>query len=1168
MAIRQFAVRVSWPLCLTIVAAIVLLWQWYFALSYLTYGDFFLTSPQAVLPDAFHLWTFSSEIGNADSVTWWPRALMGALFFLHANEPLVERLVFFYFPPPIFIAGLYVLAKSLTNDSTAAGVASLCGFLNVEFLVRLIGGHESALMPIALAPWAVWGALEFVHTRRVQWFAFIVLTMAAATAYDARWTLPVLFVMLVVAITVKPSGGLTRPVSVAGVISAAAIGLILPNLSWLVPLISSGAAVSPVPPAQNFDPQWVSRLSLANLFDALAIWNPTFGSSFDRGPLVVSHLPAWGLLLPLCIFAGAMVSRTRLALAFLGLYLVGVFLYKGSEPPFGTAYLWAFKHVPLFDLYREPLKFGAAASLCASMVLALGIAALYKRTVERRVYVTVACAVIVALAAPAFAKPGMRVARAPDPAYGRLAQVLDGDPEFSRVLWLPQGSRWLAGTGLHPFAGADQLGLNDWMPFRSKKGTAEDPTAYIYSQVFEQLLRWNSFRYVVVDCSTEADATYRSDSYSCAHILTAMRTHHALRSVFSKGPLKLFRISGPSAPAIWSSPIALNAQGPLLAFNAGVLAGAFPGFVPVMRVTENTVSLPFKEEIVLDGGATAPRNSPVPVARVVGADSIDIGPSMGDGVIDHQRVPKGARLQFVATAPSTIAFDGAIAGSILEGLHRLSRYDVGTLLVRGQNENLPLFQPAKISGIETQGMSIPLYDAPVIRIVANGPADAGRLASVFELRDRESDQRYTLVGPAFAANALPPDEFDIRDWLFRTIIENPRYDHALGSGDRFDRLVLTRIRLVQLDPNRTSRQRFFVTVRARRAYEGYLVRSGSRATAFGPTGWVMPRFGVRSGDWRNGVLAIHSVPQSYTGLILKRTPRMLRGITMIDDVPFSLREDQIQSIQSAPDVASIDLHLSCNLCGVLYLRGVVDRRVKLQVLLRAESANRWTWIVRDVPSVNSVGKNTPFLMRLSVSALAARFGYDRVTEISLLLIRRLPKDQSSAGIRIDDAAIVSDAPGHAATSHLRIAANTATTNLGSGMIPIAARFSASHLQGAGVAPHAIVPSQRSVFKDGSGNRWLVFSEKFDPGWTLAKVDGRPVAAVHLPAYGLLNAWYIPSGLHGSYRIVYGPDITARVASTAFLFFFLVCGLLSLTQLRYMFKKGGASAASHIGGASQ
>ncbi len=1034
------------------------------------------------------------------------------------------------------IGGFYVLAEMLTRDRGAAGIAALAGFLNVDFLVRMVGGHNTALMPIALAPWILIGTFRVVNSGDRAWVGLTVLATAAASAYDVRWVLPVFAIAAILALTMASSSGGYNPKLRFLAISACAIGLVLPNLPWLFASMA-GNGFSPAPPASYESPIWVQRLSFATLWDALAVWNPSFGTSFNEGPVVLSHLPTWGGFFSLAVFLAVVTSRRRLAFVFFALYVVGALLYTGSHPPLGGMYVWAFQHIPFFSLYREPLKFGAATSLCASIVLAYGIAALRPGSFARTAGVVTVCALIVALATPVIHKSGLLVTRSPDPAYDLLQRAISRDQHFSRVLWLPQRSRWVSGSALHPVANGPWLGIYDWNIFRWQRGFDDDVIDYVRTPLFIQLLRWGAFRYVVLDCTTEVDATVRTDSFSCSKIAIELARRDALRRIMVAGPLTLYRITGPVAPALWSSPQALLANGPPLSLNAGALTDAFEKLFPVILSADAKQTARPSRQILFDD-AVRSNSAADSIERIAGADSIDSGPNTGDAVIDRRPLEAtGLHLRGTAKGPSTIAFDGTLAETLPKPIDRLNEIPRATILDRGAVDSVR--HPSTWTrGLELSGFAIPIYEKPALRIVASRVASDVLFATVFELRDRSASHTYLLMGPPFRGGDPPVGELDIRDWLFRTIVENPRYDAALGRNDGFDRLQLVRIRLVQLSAPVHATQKFSLAVRAWNSIRGYPVRSVRLADALHYTcactmsragsseRFVFTRFGRRRAGWMQGIVAIHARPTSYTAIISKTTRDTIAGTTVVAGQPFLVRRSQISSINPAPDAALIDLHFALPASGVLLLRGIVTPNVTLQLFVHTYLGHKNTWIAADIPYARA-GRERAFFVRFDILATVRRAGYDRIGDAMILLKYVDPKKTQPAIVGLTDATAVSNRLGISRKANLSVSRGVVNTMLATGQVPLAVRFSS----GANVQPswhgQQSVPSARMRFSSQTGDRWLIFSHGFNPAWTLTDASGGPINATHFRVFGTLNAWYVPGGLRGSYQIIYTADSSAR-----------------------------------------
>ena len=58
---------------------------------------------------------------------------------------------------------------------------------------------------------------------------------------------------------------------------------------------------------------------------------------------------------------------------FLILSLLGVFLAKGSNEPFGQIYIWLFEHIPGFVMFRDPTKWYMLIAVSYSVLIPYSI---------------------------------------------------------------------------------------------------------------------------------------------------------------------------------------------------------------------------------------------------------------------------------------------------------------------------------------------------------------------------------------------------------------------------------------------------------------------------------------------------------------------------------------------------------------------------------------------------------------------------------------------------------------------------------------------------------------------------------------------------------------------------------------------------------------------------
>jgi|GEM_PF-2988044 len=665
-SIERFGLLLSpapWTLWLTVIVALYLFRAWYFSTGYLTFGDLSVPRSDTVLPQAFQLWNLRDGLGFPDTIYVLVRVFFGVLFELHVREPIVARIVWFYFAPPLLIGGSYLLAATLTGDRVAAGVASLTLLLSPDFLVRSIGGHASALIPISVAPWALLGTVRALREGNQTWLGAVAGALFIGSAYDSRWALPTFVLSLVVgtALCLRDPPGRWRHFC-AFVLTALA-AMALANLTWLLPLVFTGSG-SPSPPGAHFDPAWVQKLSFATAADALAGWNPAFWNDFSGAPFLIRHLPWYGGLFVAAVWLCAFRSKKYIAGPLFACYLGAAFLFKGAQPPFGSVYLWLFQHFPLFHLYREPLKFGSTVSLCAGLLISLGLASLRANRVLHFAGTLSACIIVAGLSFHAFGHIGGTLqSRESPPSYGRLKAFLQQDGAFGRVLWIPQVSRWGTASASHPFAGAVSIGNVEWAPFLRDKPANETGLSFARSPLFFDLLNWNGFRYVVIDQDTEVDATFRAASFPTEQIRSELSRDSRFRRIAAFGPLTVYRINKPFAPPLWSANFAAVAYGIPSAMNAGAMVHAFPRRAPVILQRDLPDDIPVRQRYIFDS-ATGLEEPPLfrtndvqRVQRIVGAKSVDYGPQRGDAVI-AQRGPSAGRWNVrFAFGKSTLAVD-------------------------------------------------------------------------------------------------------------------------------------------------------------------------------------------------------------------------------------------------------------------------------------------------------------------------------------------------------------------------------------------------------------------------------------------------------------------------------------------------------------------------------
>ena len=121
------------------------------------------------------------------------------------------------------------------------------------------------------------------------------------------------------------------------------------------------------------------RSTLLNVFRLGGGWG--FNGEY-KGDAYVSYAEVYstpffqiiGFLIPILVFYGLLKKGVKHSFYFGVLAIIGLFLIKGTQPPFGGAFLWIFKNIPLFAIFRHfQDKFSHIVVLSYAFLFGMGI---------------------------------------------------------------------------------------------------------------------------------------------------------------------------------------------------------------------------------------------------------------------------------------------------------------------------------------------------------------------------------------------------------------------------------------------------------------------------------------------------------------------------------------------------------------------------------------------------------------------------------------------------------------------------------------------------------------------------------------------------------------------------------------------------------------------------
>jgi len=350
----------------------------------------------------FYIWD-SSSLGVANSQKFAHIPCMAFMAFLSIiGIPLVviEKI---YFVVLFTSSGLsmYYLTSTLIEGKKKRIAALTSAFfymvnpftMNVLWhCLLLLPFHLYAFIPLVLALY-----IKGLREKRILLYPFLIcfisiLTSSAGTnPVFTIVVIPLLFSYLIFYILEnrKRKIDITHALKFTAFLTILLLGI---NMWWLLPQIASlgkrfaGAtgALKTIGLSNLAILELNSRMtSLLNVFRLQGFWefydgykgDPyyTYASLYSLGTY-----QCMGFLIPILAFINLLKKRDGKVLYFACLTIFGLFLIKGTQPPLGIIYIWLFKNIPLFGIFRNFYdKFGVMVTLGYAFLIGVGVGEIY-----------------------------------------------------------------------------------------------------------------------------------------------------------------------------------------------------------------------------------------------------------------------------------------------------------------------------------------------------------------------------------------------------------------------------------------------------------------------------------------------------------------------------------------------------------------------------------------------------------------------------------------------------------------------------------------------------------------------------------------------------------------------------------------------------------------------
>ncbi len=183
-----------------------------------------------------------------------------------------------------------------------------------------------------------------------------------------------------------------------------------------------------------------------------------------------SFLPPYYLFLPLIAFSALFFIKkeaTQKILFFCFLGLVGVFLAKGANPPFGMINSWMFEHIPGFVLFRDSTKFYTLIAISYAVLIPFTLihiddylGKLKKNTKIISLSFFIFLFLWISLIFPAVLgqiDKTLAKNQSIPKEYRMLGTYLGDQKDFFRTLWIPRQQRFSFVSDIHPAIEAQPL---------------------------------------------------------------------------------------------------------------------------------------------------------------------------------------------------------------------------------------------------------------------------------------------------------------------------------------------------------------------------------------------------------------------------------------------------------------------------------------------------------------------------------------------------------------------------------------------------------------------------------------------------------------------------------------------------------------------------------------
>ncbi|HVT00650.1 MAG TPA: hypothetical protein VHE53_00265 [Patescibacteria group bacterium] len=398
-------------------------------------------------------------------------------YFLKLPWEIVERLGFFY---PFIILGLiapsYLFKKIFNNNPF--WIFSIIIFLFNTYILTLAGGGQIIIaISYTFIPFIIATCISIFEDKNILKKSIILGALIGfQTLLDLRIgyiTFAAVGIFYLFQVIVKRVAGKNLISNLIYLLIIPGLITLLINAFWILPVIAVhenplnelGSAFNTVGAVKFF--------SFAKFENSLGLLHPNWPENiFGK----VSFMKWEFLILPLFAFASLLFvnkkrKETTYVIYFALLAIVGIFLAKGANDPFGQIYILLFNYLPGFTLFRDPTKWYMLIAVSYSVLIPFTLFEIYELIKKQKsikslaplrigpIIIGLFFIYLVYLIKPALMGQlgGTYKKHAVPNEYIKLEKFLSSQSSFSRTLWVPTMQRFGYYSENHPSVAAQDL---------------------------------------------------------------------------------------------------------------------------------------------------------------------------------------------------------------------------------------------------------------------------------------------------------------------------------------------------------------------------------------------------------------------------------------------------------------------------------------------------------------------------------------------------------------------------------------------------------------------------------------------------------------------------------------------------------------------------------------